>query len=218
MRRMERGILSLLERTQLAWEGVTMATADLYRKAAPLRAAAARQWRRSCDRPLVWSFIYVTLFCILSMAFLDRPLARLLKAHVQGEVEGFFKVVTHLGEAQLYLVPAGLAWAGLMLASLRAMTAAARDRLRRLAITPAFIFLSIAISGLISNAIKFSLGRYRPRYLFEQDLYGFSFFNHSWGMNSFPSGHSQAGFAAMTALLIVFPRYDLFWMLIAVLV
>jgi membrane-associated phospholipid phosphatase len=218
VKRIERGILSLVERVQLAWEGVTLAAAETNRKAAPLKAALAGQWRRSCERPMVWSFIYVVLFCALSMLFMDRPLARFLKSHVGGDVEGFFKVVTHLGEAQLYLVPAGLAWAGLWLASLRALTAAARDRLRRLAVTPAFIFLSIAISGIISNAIKFSLGRYRPRYLFEQDLYGFNFFSHAWGMNSFPSGHSQAGFAAMTALMIVFPRYDLFWMLIAVLV
>ncbi|MBC7905755.1 MAG: phosphatase PAP2 family protein [Rhodospirillaceae bacterium] len=218
MKRIERGILSLMERTQLAWEGVSLAMADANRKAAPLKAALASQWARSCERPMIWSFVYVALFCVLSMLFLDRPVARVLKAHVSGDVEGFFKIITHLGEAQLYLVPAGLAWAGLMIASLRAMTAAARDRLRQLAVTPAFIFLSIAISGIISNAIKFSLGRYRPRYLFEQDLYGFSFFNSAWGMNSFPSGHSQAGFAAMTALMIVFPRYDLFWMLIAVLV
>lgn len=218
MKRIKRGILSVMERSQLAWEGVTLALADANRKAAPLKAGLSSQWRRSSERPMIWSFVYVALFCVLSILFIDRPLALLLKAHVSGDVEGFFKVVTRLGEAQLYLVPTGLAWAGLWLASLRAMTAAARDRLRRLAVTPAFIFLSIAISGLISNAIKFSLGRYRPRYLFEQDMYGFSFFSTSWAMNSFPSGHSQAGFAAMTALMIVFPRYDLFWMLIAVLV
>lgn len=218
MKRIERGILSMMERVQLAWEGISLALSDANRKAAPLKAALAEQWARSYERPMIWSFVYVTLFCILAMLFIDRPLALLLKSHVGGDVEGFFKVVTRLGEAQLYLVPTGLAGVGLWLASLRAMTATARDRLRRLAVTPAFIFLSIAISGLISNAIKFSLGRYRPRYLFEQDLYGFNFFSHAWGMNSFPSGHSQAGFAAMTALMIVFPRYDLFWMLIAVLV
>ncbi|MCR6629771.1 MAG: phosphatase PAP2 family protein [Magnetospirillum sp.] len=213
-----RGILSLMERSQLAWEGVTLAVADGWRQAAPLRAALGRQWRRTREWPLLWSFVYVALFCMLSMWAFDRPLARVLKAHVGGEVEGFFKVVTRLGEAQLYLVPAGLAWAGLMLASLRAASLAARDRLRRLAVTPGFLFLSIAISGLISNAVKFGLGRYRPRYLFDEDLYGFNFFSRAWGMNSFPSGHSQAGFAAMTALLIIFPRYDVMWLSIAVLV
>lgn len=168
--------------------------------------------------PLWWSFFCVALFCLLSMAFIDQPVARFLKAHVDGNVEAFFKLVTRLGEAQLYLIPAGILWIAMMAASLRAAAAETRRRWRRLSFTPGFLFLSIALSGLVSNAIKISLGRYRPRYLFEQDLYGFSPFNTHWGMNSFPSGHSQAAFAAMTALMIIFPGYEFFWMLIAVLV
>lgn len=218
MRRFARGILSLLERVELAWEGITLAAAQANRKAAPIWTALGRHWTQVRARPLAWSFVYVALFCGLAILCLDRPVARLFKAHVHGEIEGFFKVVTRLGQAEFYLVPAGLAWIVLMLGSLRAAAESTRRRLRRWALTPAFIFLSIAVSGLISNVIKFSLGRYRPRYYFDQDLYGFSFFNREWGMNSFPSGHSQAAFAAMTALMIVFPRYDIFWMIIAVLV
>ena len=37
-------------------------------------------------------------------------------------------------------------------------------------------------------------------------------------MNSFPSGHSQASGAAMTALMILAPRYALIWLVVAVLV
>jgi membrane-associated phospholipid phosphatase len=210
-RRIQRGWLSLVERSQLAWDGLALACA-------PLRPVLAAQAARTRAWPLLWSFVYVALFSLLAMAAIDQPVARFFKAHVRGDIEGFFKVVTRLGEAHLYLVPAGLLWIGLMVASLRAGTSDMRDRWRRLSFTPAFLFLSIALSGLISNAIKIGLGRYRPRYLFEQGLYGFSPFNTEWGMNSFPSGHSQAGFAAMTALMIIFPRYDAFWMLIAVLV
>lgn len=217
-RRIERGWLSLVERSQLAWEGFTLAMDDAWAKTGKLRALAAAQADRTRLSPLLWSFFYVALFCLVSIALIDQPLARFLKAHVHGEVEGFFKVVTRLGEAQLYLIPAGILWVAMMAASLRAASTEARRRWRRLSFTPAFLFLSIALSGLLGNAIKISLGRYRPRYLFEQDLYGFSPFNTQWGMNSFPSGHSQAAFAAMTALMIIFPRYDAFWMLIAVLV
>lgn len=217
-RRIGRGWLSLVERAGLAWEGLALAAADSWRRMAPLRrllaghAAQVRRW------PLAWSFAYVAAFCLFSIAVIDRPLAWFLKTHVGGEIEGFFKIVTRLGEAQLYLVPAGLAWGGLLAASLRAASHAARERWRRLSFAPAFLFLSIALSGVISNALKWGIGRYRPRYLFEQGVYGFAPFNTEWGMNSFPSGHSQAGFAAMTALMIIFPRYDAFWLLIAVLV
>jgi len=213
-----RGILSLMERVELAWEGVTLAPAEAWRQAQPLRDAVAGQCARTRRWPLLWSFVYVVLFCALSYWAFDRSLARALKAHVGGDIEGFFRVITYLGEAQYYLVPAGLGWAGLMLASWRAAAQATRERLRRLAVTPGFLFLSMAVSGLISNAIKYSLGRYRPRYLFESDLYGINPFSHAWGMNSFPSGHSQAAFAAMTSLVIIFPRYNVMWLAIAVLV
>lgn len=213
--RLHHGVLSLLERGGLAWEGLSLAARDLWRQARPVVSA---QCARTRAWPIAWSFFYVALFCLVSMAVLDRPVAYFFKAHVGGEVEGFFKLITRLGEAQYYMVPAGLLWIGLMVASLRAATHDAVQRLRRLSFLPAFLFLSIAVSGLISNAVKFSLGRFRPRYLFESGTYGFSPFNTEWGMNSFPSGHTQAVFAAMTALMVMVPRYDLLWMLIAVLV
>ncbi|HTH15933.1 MAG TPA: phosphatase PAP2 family protein [Magnetospirillum sp.] len=215
---MSRGILSWAERIALAWEGTTLAMAEAWASAAPVRAACRRQWERTRAWPIAWSFLYVALFCLLSYWAFDRPLARLLKAHVGGDVEGFFKVVTNLGLGGVYLVPAGVLFLGLMLAAWRAPSLTARDSLRRLAVTPAFLFLSVALSGLAGNAVKFCLGRYRPRYLFDQDLYGFALFSHKWAMNSFPSGHSQAAFAAMTALAIIVPRYDLMWLAIATLV
>lgn len=207
-----------MNRLAEAWEDLTLAAGDAWRKAAPARAAIAAQAARTRARPLAWSTVYVAVFCLLSILALDQPVALWLKAHVGGDVQGFFKVVTRLGEAEFYLVPAGILWVGFMAMGARAATHEARRHWRRLSFTPGFLFLSIAVSGLISNALKFSLGRYRPRYLFESGLYGFSPFNTEWGMNSFPSGHSQAAFAAMTALMVIFPRYDVFWILIAILV
>lgn len=212
------GFLSFVERVELAWEGLCLGAEAAWHGAKPLRAATARQWRRTTQRPLIWSFGYVALFCVVSMLWLDRPVARLFKAHIHGEVEGFFKVVTNLGMAEYYLVPSGLLFLVLMMGGRRAAAASTRARLRRWAVAPGFMFLTIAVSGIIGNIIKFCAGRYRPRYLFDQNLYGFDFFSHSWAMNSFPSGHSQAVFAAMTALVVIFPRYDLMWLLIAVLV
>jgi membrane-associated phospholipid phosphatase len=207
--------ISLVQRLAVAWDGLCLAAGDVRRFAKPHLIAQAARTRRF---PLFWSLVYVVLFCALAMLIIDRPLALLLKAHVGGDIEGFFKIVTHLGEAQLYLIPSGIAFVGMLAASMRAVTPEAAELWRRLSVAPGFMFLTMAISGLISNAIKFGLGRLRPRYLFEQGLYGFEPFNTAWGMNSFPSGHSQAGFAAMTALMVIFPRYDLLWLLIATLV
>ncbi|MBI5162723.1 MAG: phosphatase PAP2 family protein [Magnetospirillum sp.] len=218
MRRFDRRVLDLMERLLMAWEGLTLAAGEAWEAARPLRRMAAAQLARTRAWPLAWASVYVVLFGALSYAALDRPLAYFFKAHLSPHAEGFFKVVTELGRAEFYLVPAGLLAVGLWLASTRTLFPAARARLREMAARPAFLFLAVALSGLISNAVKFSLGRYRPRYLFENGTYGFNPFNTEWAMNSMPSGHSQAIFAAMTALVILLPRYDLLWLLIAGLV
>lgn len=215
---MKRGLLTLLERVAIAWEGLELWAEHSWRQSAPLRTRLAAHGQRINRHPLSWGTLYVGLFCALSMLALDRPVAAWLKGVIAGEIEGFFKIVTRLGEAQLYLIPAGILFLLLMLAAWRAPSPQARARWQQWAVTPGFLFLSIATSGLISNAIKTSLGRLRPRYWFEQGLYGFEPFNSHWGMNSFPSGHSQAGFAAMTALMVIFPRHAALWLSIAVLV
>ena len=57
-----------------------------------------------------------------------------------------------------------------------------------------YLILSCVVSGILHHAIKIIVGRYRPRYLFTEDLYGFSPLNFDIAMNSFPSGHSQTIF------------------------
>jgi len=215
---MNRGFLSLVERLELAWEGISLWAGQSWRRSEKLRQRLAAHAATIRSRPLIWGTAYVAVFCTLAMLVLDRPVAAAFKAHMGGEWEGFFKTVTKLGEAQLYLVPAGVLFLILMLLAWRAPSLQRRDYWRRLAIRPGFLFLTMAVSGLTSNAIKTTIGRYRPRYWFDQGLYGFEPFNTQWGMNSFPSGHSQAAFAAMSALMVLYPRHWALWLSVGLVV
>jgi len=206
--------VSPLDNAVVAWERV----AEYWRRSAGFRGSLARQWARTTHRPLTWMTVYAAALIVLGYVGLDRPLALWLKAQVGGEFEGFLKTVTHLGLAGLWLVPSGLLWIAIMLAWRAAPLLEIRTRLGRAAWIPAFVFLSVAVSGLINLALKSGLGRYRPRALFEDGIYGFAPLTHGYLTNSFPSGHTQAAFAAMTALMLVFPRYDALFMLVAVLV
>lgn len=208
----------MLDRIVRLWERLAETVARSWRQSEGLRRLIAVQGRRTRRWPLVWMSVYAAIAIVLGLLVLDRPLAFWFKARVGGEFEGFWKTVTNLGLAGLWLIPTGLMWGGIMLAWRAAPTLDIREKLGRAAWIPGFIFLSVALSGLLNSAIKYGLGRYRPRYLFDEGLYGFTFFNHSWAMNSFPSGHSQAIFAAMTALTLVFPRYDIAFIAVAVLV
>jgi membrane-associated phospholipid phosphatase len=185
---------------------------------AGVRSFWAGQWRRTCRHPRQWATLYAALVIVLGYVVLDRPLARLLKAHVHGEFEGFWKTVTTLGLGGVWMIPAGIVALVLILSSLAAPDSGDKARLRRLAWIPGFVFLSVAGSGIANTVIKVLVGRTRPAALFDSGTYDFVPFTRAYLTNSFPSGHSQASFAAMTALALIFPRYDLAFYTVALLV
>ncbi|MBT6961763.1 MAG: phosphatase PAP2 family protein, partial [Rhodospirillaceae bacterium] len=61
-----------------------------------------------------------------------------------------------------------------------------------------------------------AIGRYRPRYLFNDDLFGFEPFGVALKMASLPSGHAQSIWSAMIALAFLTPRYAPVYVAVAV--
>jgi membrane-associated phospholipid phosphatase len=190
----------------------------VWEELAGFRSFTAGQWARTVAPPRAWGTIYCALLVLIGYFILDRPLARILKAHVNGEFEGFWKTITHLGLGGVWMVPAGILTLGLILSSLAAPGLEERARLRRAALVPGFLFLSMALSGIAGNIIKMLVGRTRPAALFDSNVYDFVPLTRAYLTNSFPSGHAQAAFAAMTALALIFPRYDLAFITVGLLV
>lgn len=210
--------MRLLDLAVRQWEKGGDRIALVWEELAGFRSFTAGQWERTLRRPRTWGTIYCALLVVIGYAVIDRPLARFLKAHVSGEFEGFWKTITHLGLAGMWMIPAGLLTLGLILSALAAPGGDKRDRLRRAAWVPGFLFLSMAASGIAGNIIKMLIGRTRPAALFDGNIYGFEPLTRGYLTNSFPSGHTQAIFAAMTALALIFPRYDLAFLTVALLV
>jgi membrane-associated phospholipid phosphatase len=175
-------------------------------------APLVRRW------PLASGSLIVALISVFSMAVMDRPLALWMKGHVGGDLEGFFKIVTQLGLGAVYLVPSGVAVLVCGLGVRKAMVPENRRRWAEYGWRCGFLFLAVASGGLVGSLIKVMVGRARPILLFEQNFYGMQGFTRGWAWNSFPSGHSQAAWAAMTALIILAPRHVALWVTIAVLV
>jgi membrane-associated phospholipid phosphatase len=200
------------------WEKGGGRVALIWEELAGFRSFTAGQWSRTMERPRTWATLYCALLVLIGYFILDRPLARFLKAHVRGDFEGFWKTITTLGLGGVWLVPAGILTLGLLLSALAAPGLEERARLRRMAWVPGFLFLSVALSGILGNIIKMLVGRTRPAALFETGTYEFIPLTRAYLTNSFPSGHSQAAFAAMTALALIFPRYDIAFITVALLV
>lgn len=72
-----------------------------------------------------------------------------------------------------------------------------------------FVSLSLCITGIFINVLKWIAGRYRPVELFNHGNFGFEFFRVGYEWASFPSGHSQTAFTLATAVTLLKPRWGI---------
>lgn len=119
------------------------------------------------------------------------------------------------GQPEFYLGSALLIAAVCYFKGRKETEAATRERLAQYKTSALFVVFSILSAGAVVNIAKFILGRERPRGLFRDGTYGFEMFNFDFGMNSFPSGHSQMVFSLAIALWIIYPRYRVAYFLFA---
>lgn len=174
-----------------------------------------RAWR---EHPLVLSLLVVAAMCLTSMLFFDRPVARYYHDAAPREMVAVFKVITTFGDATPYLIILAVLIPATHFGAALGLYQARAARLRRYRDACLFVLLSIAVSGVILHLIKFGIGRFRPRALFESGLYGASPFTLGYLNNAFPSGHAQLIWAVATALVFVLPRYQLAYLAVAMLV
>jgi lipid A 4'-phosphatase len=169
--------------------------------------------------PRRWALpaLALLLVVLLSIAFVDRPVARFFHDS-NPTLRAVFQFITQFGLSKGYLAISATLFAAFGLAAY-----AARDQ--RLAALMAFwarralfVFVAVAGAGLVADIIKLIFGRARPKLLFAQGFYGFT-----WGADqadywSFPSGHTTTVAALAVALYLLWPRGLALYLVVAVLV
>jgi len=131
-------------------------------------------------------------------------------------VQPFFAAVARLGLGYPYLVLfaalfAILRWGG-ALPFWRDRAAA----MRAAAAVPAFLFATVAASGLAVDVLKVVVGRSRPKLLFASGTYDFTWLGWQADYWSFPSGHAATAAALMLGLWYLWPRYAPLYALVVV--
>ena len=169
-------------------------------------------------RPLLSSFVGVAVLCVISVLFVDLPLARYYRDAAGPEKVALFQHITDLGDATPYVIVVLVILAGCGIATVFSLYEATFALIRRVTNACVFILLSLAMSGAVLHTIKFSMGRYRPRALFESDLYDIAIFTAGYLNSSFPSGHAQVAGALAAALVLVYARCHLLCVVFAALV
>lgn len=139
------------------------------------------------------------------MTWGDETVVRWFRARRDLPWVEFFAAITDFASGWLWYSVALTGLAG----------AYVRHRSQQLALnTPAFaarkrawIFMiaAMAASGIIGVALKFVIGRDRPRFIFADSGATFHPFRMNTGDSSFPSGHAQSITSAMLALAIIYP-------------
>jgi membrane-associated phospholipid phosphatase len=157
--------------------------------------------------PRVWASLFlVLLLCVLCMLSVDRPVLLLVHNELPARWQRFFSSITWLGEGNIWLVISGaVAVIGFLLQRL-GKSSTLQHRAKTFLTKGLFVFSSIVFSGLLLNIVKVVIGRLRPSFFLTDGTYGFQPFNFDFGSNTFPSGHSQAVWALMTSLSLLYPR------------
>jgi membrane-associated phospholipid phosphatase len=170
----------------------------------------ARGQEDGTDFPWVKISIF-TLFIVAAIGgsfyFIDLPVA-IASRTLDMEIVSFFQVITGLGNAAWYLVPAALLF-------LLFHYVWKREQWARWCL---FVFSAVAVSGLTTDLFKWLAGRWRPKAHLEDQLYGFDYFGVGYEATSFPSGHATTIWAFCMAMTALFPRYRLVWYVLAILV
>lgn len=166
------------------------------------RPAASGEKSVVRKKVLLYSFPVFLAICALSYFTLDRPVAVYCRG-LDKSVRDVFRTVTYLGVSTWYMAASAAVFA--FFRFVRKREAWSNRGL--------LVFLSVALSGIITDLIKFVLGRARPTLLFEKDWYGFYFFETKYAFLSFPSGHAATVAALAVALYFMFPRYGFLYAL-----
>lgn len=165
-------------------------------------------------RILTYSFVIALLLTLLSIFFLDQPVAAFVQ-RVGGRQSPLFQEGTHWLEiASGFTIPQiGRYFLAYLLLGAAALLFIARST-RHLAWICLFIGSTHLVARVVAGVLKNVFNRLRPFEVIQAGNWDWHFFgNHG---SSFPSGHSAHFWSLFLPLAFLFPRYRLLFFIIPV--
>lgn len=172
--------------------------------ASPILRHVARLNETASGQRILWVEAFVLLEAT-AILWLDRPIADFFH-DAGGGSQPLFLTVQWLGLGYPWLVVSALAFCLLRWGGEVGRLRRWAEPMRAAAYMPAFIFVAVGASGLVADGLKILLGRTRPKLLFADGTYDFTWFGLRADHWSFPSGHAATAAALMTALWCLWPR------------
>jgi membrane-associated phospholipid phosphatase len=182
---------------KLAW----LSLAQLVRSPSHSRRAEAA---RRAARQVLWLSAGLAAAIIVLMYAIDAwEIAQMPKRGTPSL--WWVRILTDFGKDEYVLA----ALAGLLIAVAivsPALRGIQRSLLLGLGTRLQFIFCAVAVSSLVTEVLKYSIGRGRPFVGGEANAFHFSHFAGNPAYYSFPSGHATTAFALAFAVSVVWPK------------
>ena len=115
-----------------------------------------------------------------------------------------FDAVTRFGKSDWLLIPTGVFCVALLFADWSRTGRRVAAAWIEVGNLTAFFFFSIAFAGIITNLIKWTVGRSRPILFAEDGVFTLNFLSFDYAHVSFPSGHATTVSAAFVAIALIF--------------
>jgi undecaprenyl-diphosphatase len=116
-----------------------------------------------------------------------------------------FAVVTQFGLSGWFLYPLGIAMLLLAFTASPSLSRMTRLVIASVSMRLTFLFMAVAIPGLVVTVVKRLIGRARPLYS-NEDPFLYQFLGWRADHASLPSGHATTAFAVAIAFGVLWPR------------
>ena len=162
--------------------------------------------------------ILLLLNILISSVFnisVDKEIYHLNLALENKNLKDFFIKITELGNSLWFFLTSSLFFIFCYLVNKRVQN---KEFVKNIKIASLFLFISVLITGILTQLIKHLVGRPRPNHANEVGSFDFNFLSLDSGFHSFPSGHTSTIFIVALVLSILTPKIKYFYLFLALLV
>jgi len=151
---------------------------------------------------LLLTFALLLMAILVAILLIDRPLSMAMRT-IDPQLRSIAEWVTAFGRSTVYLVSLAIAAMGLIVIS-RFDTSHRRKALAQWwAWVCIYLFLAVAIPGILNDVVKLLVGRPRPTV----EVGHLSPFSFGYDFQSFPSGHAAVAFGLAFGVAALWPRW-----------
>ncbi|MBX7256778.1 MAG: phosphatase PAP2 family protein [Candidatus Hydrogenedentes bacterium] len=132
---------------------------------------------------------------VVAYFFVDERAAYFFRAYQETPFRGLVSMLSKAGDSAWYVIGGAV---GYVLLRWWYNVWAARS---------AYLFVSVVATGLAAKAVKYLVGRPRPRIFLEEGDGSFRWLETDWQLWSMPSGHAATIASVAMVLAVVYPRF-----------